>query len=413
MWEQMSDTHFCAILDIAGTEKLLGPPEKLAKKLLAHCPHSRHPRHRRRQRQHRRSPLPLARNLASFRSPPSSPPAKKPKSCAPSPALRPLPHPRTRRNLRPLGHRHPRRPRRAAGKRIDRPPRPGRPPPASTRPTARPRTSSSPPTRPSPSKSASNSTLPSNSSTRSSSSSASSSITSSPAPPRKFSPSPPSPSRSRSKAAATHTRTVRPALPDNDRRLWLRLLHLDLQAHPPSAAILSVTLTADPGATQQSPARPLLPAAPRARRLDVTLARIRSFVGEQRIGRAVLEDTHRPDAFRMEPFAIPTTTTDITVPNPASAGPLRASPPPPPRTHHRHPPPAPPHKLRLPQPALHCRARLGPLVFLRQLVGRRMLVHRKMGPRRPHRLGLHNQLLHRSQSHAPRSHRRLVPRGAL
>ena len=29
-----SDTHFCAILDIAGTEKLLGPPEKLAKKLL-------------------------------------------------------------------------------------------------------------------------------------------------------------------------------------------------------------------------------------------------------------------------------------------------------------------------------------------------------------------------------------------
>ena len=29
-----SDTHFCCILDIAGTEKLLGPPEKLAQKLL-------------------------------------------------------------------------------------------------------------------------------------------------------------------------------------------------------------------------------------------------------------------------------------------------------------------------------------------------------------------------------------------
>ena len=33
-WEQTSDTHFSCILDIAGTEKLLGPPEKLAQKLL-------------------------------------------------------------------------------------------------------------------------------------------------------------------------------------------------------------------------------------------------------------------------------------------------------------------------------------------------------------------------------------------
>ena len=210
---------------------------------------------------------------------------------------------------------------------------------------------------------------------------------------------------------ATHARTVRPALPNNDRRLWLRLLHLDLQAHPPSAAILAITLTADPGATSKVQLGLFSPQLPEPARLDVTLARIRSFVSEQRIGRAVLEDTHRPDAFRMEPFVIPATHNHR--PNPASAGPLRASPPPSPRTHHRHPASAPPHQLRLPQPALHCRARLGPLVFLRQLVGRRMLVHRKMGPRRPHRLGLHNQLLHRSQSHAPRSHTRLVPRGAL
>ena len=113
---------------------------------------------------------------------------------------------------------------------------------------------------------------------------------------------------------ATHARTVRPALPNNDRRLWLRLLHLDLQAHPPSAAILAITLTADPGATSKVQLGLFSPQLPEPARLDVTLARIRSFVSEQRIGRAVLEDTHRPDAFRMEPFVIPAT--PITVPIP-------------------------------------------------------------------------------------------------
>ncbi len=122
---------------------------------------------------------------------------------------------------------------------------------------------------------------------------------------------------------ATHARTVRPALPNNDRRLWLRLLHLDLQAHPPSAAILAITLTADPGATSKVQLGLFSPQLPEPARLDVTLARIRSFVSEQRIGRAVLEDTHRPDAFRMEPFTLPATTHH---PNPASPGPLRASP---------------------------------------------------------------------------------------
>jgi len=113
---------------------------------------------------------------------------------------------------------------------------------------------------------------------------------------------------------STHTRTIHPALPGNDRRLWLRLLHLDLQAHPPSAAILSLTLTADPGATSKVQLGLFSPQLPEPARLDVTLARIRSFVGDQRIGRAVLEDTHRPDAFRIEPFTIPTATAAAAIP---------------------------------------------------------------------------------------------------
>ena len=106
---------------------------------------------------------------------------------------------------------------------------------------------------------------------------------------------------------STHTRTVRPALPGNDRRLWLRLLHLDLQAHPPSAPILAVTLTADPGSVSKVQLGLFTPQLPEPDRLDVTLARIRSLVGDTRVGRAVLEDTHRPDTFRMEPFSIPET----------------------------------------------------------------------------------------------------------
>jgi protein ImuB len=117
---------------------------------------------------------------------------------------------------------------------------------------------------------------------------------------------------------ATHTRTVRPALPGNDRRLWLHLLHLDLQANPPPAAILSVTVTADPGSTSKVQLGLFSPQLPEPARLDVTLARIRAVVGETRVGRAVLEDTHRPDAFRMEPFTIPTNTTTTTLPVPRS-----------------------------------------------------------------------------------------------
>ena len=103
----------------------------------------------------------------------------------------------------------------------------------------------------------------------------------------------------------THTRTVRPALPGNDRRLWLKLLQLDLQAYPPATEIVAIRMSAEPGSTSKVQLGLFSPQLPEPSRLDVTLARIRSVVGEERVGRAVLEDTHRPDAFRVEPFAIP------------------------------------------------------------------------------------------------------------
>lgn len=106
--------------------------------------------------------------------------------------------------------------------------------------------------------------------------------------------------------AASHSRTVRPALPNNDRKLWLKLIHLDLQAHPPQAAILSLSLSAQPGSTSKVQLGLFSPQVPEPMRLDVTLARIRSIVGEGCAGQAVLKDTHQPDAFRVEPFVVPT-----------------------------------------------------------------------------------------------------------
>lgn len=103
----------------------------------------------------------------------------------------------------------------------------------------------------------------------------------------------------------THDRTVRPALPSTDRQMWLKLLHLDLEAHLPSAAILAATITAEPGSTSKVQLGLFSPQLPEPSRLDVTIARIHAIVGEENAGRAVLSDTHAANAFRMERFQVP------------------------------------------------------------------------------------------------------------
>ena len=49
----------------------------------------------------------------------------------------------------------------------------------------------------------------------------------------------------------SHSRTIRPALPTTDKQLWMKLLHLDLKAHPPPASILALALHAEPGSTSK------------------------------------------------------------------------------------------------------------------------------------------------------------------
>jgi protein ImuB len=101
-----------------------------------------------------------------------------------------------------------------------------------------------------------------------------------------------------------HTRVVRPALPTNQKQLWLKLFHLDLVAHPPRAAVVSMLLRAETGTAGKVQLGLFCPQLPESGRLDVTLARIRAVVGEERAGSVELKDSHESDRFRMKPFSV-------------------------------------------------------------------------------------------------------------
>ena len=111
---------------------------------------------------------------------------------------------------------------------------------------------------------------------------------------------------------ASHSRTVRPALPTNDRHLWIKLLHLDLEAHPPHSAILSLWIAAEPGSKSKVQLGLFSPQLPEPARMDVTLARIRGIVGEENVGSPVLRDSHRPDDYQIKPFTVVSVSTKST-----------------------------------------------------------------------------------------------------
>jgi protein ImuB len=104
----------------------------------------------------------------------------------------------------------------------------------------------------------------------------------------------------------SHERTVNPRVPTNEKKLWLKLLQLDLEGHPPHTSILGVHLHAEPGETSKIQLGLFSPQLPEPGRLDVTLAKITAIVGEGNVGQAVLDDTWRAGDFHIEPFGITT-----------------------------------------------------------------------------------------------------------
>lgn len=110
-------------------------------------------------------------------------------------------------------------------------------------------------------------------------------------------------------APREHRRMVRPALPEWRHSTLLKLVQLDLELHPPEAAVIALHLVAQPARSQIVQQGLFTPQTPEAGRLEILLARLRKLVGEDRVGAAELLDSHCPDAFRMAPFVSGTSNT--------------------------------------------------------------------------------------------------------
>jgi protein ImuB len=100
----------------------------------------------------------------------------------------------------------------------------------------------------------------------------------------------------------THSRLLQLPVAMRDARVLRTLLLLDLESHPPSAAIDIVTIEADPAPARIIQYSLLERAVPSAETLATLNARLGALVGTERCGSATLVDSYRPDAFVMSMF---------------------------------------------------------------------------------------------------------------
>jgi protein ImuB len=104
----------------------------------------------------------------------------------------------------------------------------------------------------------------------------------------------------------THERKLSLPHPMRDHKVFLKLLLLDAEMHPPQAAVTSVSIACEPVKPRVLQSGLFVPLAPAPDKLELTLARLAKLVGEENIGSPALLDTHRPDAFSMKRFTLQT-----------------------------------------------------------------------------------------------------------
>jgi protein ImuB len=90
--------------------------------------------------------------------------------------------------------------------------------------------------------------------------------------------------------------------PTNDVDLLFRMLHTHLENFKSEHPIIAVSLGAQPIKPVSQQFGLFETALKNPQQLYETLARLTALLGADRAGTPVLEDTHRPDAFRIEPF---------------------------------------------------------------------------------------------------------------
>jgi hypothetical protein len=91
--------------------------------------------------------------------------------------------------------------------------------------------------------------------------------------------------------------------PTNNQDILFRMLHTHLENFTSKHPIVAIELEAQPSRSVRQQFGLFETALRDPVQLHETLARLIGLLGADRVGTPVLEETHRPDAFRMEPFA--------------------------------------------------------------------------------------------------------------
>jgi protein ImuB len=91
--------------------------------------------------------------------------------------------------------------------------------------------------------------------------------------------------------------------PTNDIDLLFRMLHTHLENFKSEHPITAVSLEAQPTKSPKQQFGLFETTLRNPHQLSETLARLTALLGADRVGTPVLEETHRPDAFRIEPFS--------------------------------------------------------------------------------------------------------------
>jgi len=103
---------------------------------------------------------------------------------------------------------------------------------------------------------------------------------------------------------ALHELKLNLPYPMRDHKVFLKLLLLDTEMHPPPAAVVGVSLSCEPVKPRVLQTGLFIPLAPEPEKLELMLARLAKLVGAANIGSPELLDSHRPDAFRVKRFEL-------------------------------------------------------------------------------------------------------------
>jgi protein ImuB len=102
---------------------------------------------------------------------------------------------------------------------------------------------------------------------------------------------------------AVHERSLELPVPMRDARTLRTLVLLDLESHPPAAAIDRVAVAVDPTPARVLQYSLLTRPLPSPEQVSTLMARLSALMGEGRCGSPGLVDSWRPGAFDMRPFA--------------------------------------------------------------------------------------------------------------